>query len=681
MPDAEVDVHDVAGATVAKARSSPEGYFRLGGVKGDRLFVVVHHESYVEASYELPVAPSHTEVRLLPASSVSGRVRDAATGAPVAGRQVRLRSEQLASDLSAISAEDGSFRFDRVPPGRWLISANSGGSRSRAVPTIEVGVAAVVSGIDLEISPGLAISGWVGFAEGGGHCRSGRVELSGDAYRMVTVSTDGTFRFEGLVAGQYLVTPACDGFRVGRGLVVRLDERSQEDVDLVVVSGCTLSGHIAPVELATSATLQVEGPEGERERGHFPISPDGRFEVRGLSPEPHRLRFSAGLVESEPVSVRCPSSEVVLRAPLGTARIVGEISSHGQALGRLSLQARITGGPGVERRVAPDGRFRLDDVPTGTVSLALYRGGVHPIPLMGAPNGVWTVVARPGEERRVHLALDEPPEDAEVRGRVTTDDGVGVPDAVIFGPPTGPVGLGRSVGRWDEGGGTLVPRAIADAKGHFSFRAPAERELRLQVTAVGYAPEELVVAPERPAGVILHRPAMVSGRVLGEPCREVRVSATRRGGLEEEVTDLPPGEGAWSFADLAPGRWAFQARGCGRRGEAQAELGAGEVRSDLILRLLRPIVLQGRLLDRETRRPIRGAEIFASADAWTWTDDAGQFELHGVPSQHAKFAVARDRPPLRAVLDVNLPYPCDRVDLGEVLVPQEAKAPAGRCLR
>lgn len=126
----------IAGATVAlgssslSVRTNAEGVYRLAGVPPGNValtasapgFLAINrslemtHSGEIEANFNLAAAPVAT-------GTLSGFVRNAATGAPISGVRVSLSN----STLSDTSAVNGAFRIPGVPVGNTVITASLAG--------------------------------------------------------------------------------------------------------------------------------------------------------------------------------------------------------------------------------------------------------------------------------------------------------------------------------------------------------------------------------------------------------------------------------------------------------------------------------------------------------------------------------------------------------------------------
>jgi ELWxxDGT repeat protein len=144
-----------------------------------------------------------------PAGALSGTVRDAATGAPVAGATVRVCTTGCDDQLITDSA--GRYRFDGVQPGNVTLQAESPVHLSRQYnggAPVAVADGLETTGLDLNLPRGGSISGRVVHARSGVPIPNVQVILAGETgagVRFTGSGTGGRYRFDALPDGRYYV--------------------------------------------------------------------------------------------------------------------------------------------------------------------------------------------------------------------------------------------------------------------------------------------------------------------------------------------------------------------------------------------------------------------------------------------------------------------------------------------
>lgn len=158
----------------------------------------------------VPDEPAPTVDILLAAGGLSGRVVDL-EGKPIAEAVVSASREGSAPSSgfggrnTALSATDGSFRFEGIAPGAWSVSANAPGYRSGNAPTVTVAEDGSSSPVEIRLEKGRSIRGRVVDARG-----------LGIAQAMVLVAPSGTTHSDSMPAstdvnGTFMITAPADG--------------------------------------------------------------------------------------------------------------------------------------------------------------------------------------------------------------------------------------------------------------------------------------------------------------------------------------------------------------------------------------------------------------------------------------------------------------------------------------
>jgi hypothetical protein len=126
---------------------------------------------------------------LKPGGSMSGKIRDAATGESCPGRVTAVASDAR-DDRSwgQESGDDGSFRFDGIPPGNYCLAVRASGGRVGITRGVSVALEREATDLVVTVAPGAAL----------------RLEYAGSSgYLMVLIRSEGVlFCVSGVAAGQ-----------------------------------------------------------------------------------------------------------------------------------------------------------------------------------------------------------------------------------------------------------------------------------------------------------------------------------------------------------------------------------------------------------------------------------------------------------------------------------------------
>ena len=389
------------GVCPAGRRANYGGHGETG--EGGRFLI----EGHVEEFYNLVVsaggfAPTYVtramggrediEVVLTGGGAITGSVREVLSGGShygIEGRPVpnavvlaRYRSNGLLNAYG-ITDQDGNYRIGNLAPGAYLVQADRRGTpdlmargltcgRERPV---EVREGEVISGVDLFLRPGRAVSGRVTYRDTGEPVPGIVVRLSGPRPVSAVTDEEGRYRFEGVGKGQYALATALGGYsETPRRSVVQVGEEDVEGMDVQLVRRGNLTvtitdpeGHPVP-----DATVRCTWPDRATDS-------TGTCRLEDLEPDlSHRVfadhptyAYAMDFVTLDPGEDR----EVTLRLPLGRS-LEGRVldwTGHpvGGALIRVgpAVLEYVSSRSGREMETDTAGYYRADRLPPGDVRI------------------------------------------------------------------------------------------------------------------------------------------------------------------------------------------------------------------------------------------------------------------------------------------------------------------------
>ncbi|WP_428264480.1 carboxypeptidase regulatory-like domain-containing protein [Haliangium sp.] len=351
---------------------------------------------------------------------IQGRVVAAAPGGGaeqgVAGARVVARSDAPGSPIEAVSAGDGGFELEAVPPGRLVIEAAAEGYAASApvVVTLAGDPGAQMRGVTVRLGRPVAVVGRVVDEHGAGVSGAtvrARRPLSALAAAQVETDGDGGFTLTGLGPGPLVVRADAPGYAPGRLSGI---EAPATGVELVLGAGAILTGTVRGdgrvlghmrVTLTRRAGLAGTGSgagpgagDGFYTAARQFLSGDGRYRFDDLPSGRYEVTASApGFAPAEQVGVElAPGQEHMLDFDLSAgARVSGLVREAGGGGPIHGATVRLaTGSDEPVRYSDRDGRFEIDDVAPGRRSLSVrhpaYVGRIE-TGLTLAPGGHETV--------------------------------------------------------------------------------------------------------------------------------------------------------------------------------------------------------------------------------------------------------------------------------------------------
>lgn len=522
----------VAGGMRIQRGTDALGRHEEGGLKPGEVRIVVSAAGYETARRVVDLAAGETrkerfELEPVPSATVDVSVVSE-QGDPVEGAPVGLSSVPGSSSgpaappaqrnhvyLYGTSDAEGGVSWPRVPLGSYRLSVQrpSDYVAERPEPIqVEVPKEGLEREVVLRRPPGRAVEGRV-LDEGGNGVPGGTLQVFAGASVEVRTDGEGGFRFEHLPFGEHVVHLDVPG-AVGSPARTARVEATPEDWIFRIERGVEVIGrlHLPPgfeptgpweitatrpqPTLAGSARGWIEGPEDGEPSFRFPPLASG---VWTLTAKNGRALGNAEVELEHGRSETPVRQDIAVRPPPEGFPVTGTLLHRGRALAgaRVSLgPARGSGDPSATRTDA-QGRFTLEDVPAARYRLNVVWGG--------AP------VLRRTVEVRGPTDLSRELRFARVRGRVDVK-GVDPSTLSVRLTPRGPedpaAGWSYVTHSYPEGAqprsdGTFDVGPLEEGRWLFRLEVPGHAPLEREVLIDGADVEDLVLAPEPTAGLVL----------------------------------------------------------------------------------------------------------------------------------------------------------------------------------
>jgi uncharacterized GH25 family protein len=504
--------------------------------------------------------------------------------------------------------------------------------------------------LDVQLAKGGVIEGTVRDGPSGATLPGVRVEARSDRAAdrplpwdpeagSVRSKTDskGRFRLEGLGPGTYVVEASARGYGRGR----REGARPGRPLDLFVFSGGSIGGVVFGPDARPIPAAVVQARAVNRRSGAAPqlADADGRFDLLGLDPGTYTLVARVpGLAAGIAVGVVVGSegetrADVTLR---GGGRVMGRLVSgtdHPVA-GRVHLQEAGGGAlPDdvqelVRADAGADGRFQVEDVPSGSVVLVATARGLAPTRIDvdvrgdGAPNDLGDVSLDAG---------------ITIEGHVRDRSGGGIADVLL-----------ATYKR--RGSSTTRSEARSDADGAYILPGLDTGPFRIYVAAAGFAQKTVdAEGGSANADVVLDRGGTISGLVVddgGKPIESFHVIARAKGGSAwdanamEVQKDVLSADGRFAVEDVGAGIQIVEVSASQNSTAtlSDVKVSTGAITDVGRVRLGSGGGVRGTVVSTEGS-PIPGATVSARTpsledygEKQAQTDGQGAFEVRGLPA-------------------------------------------------
>jgi hypothetical protein len=307
-----VTLIDGTGAVVATTTTAADGGYAFTGVlatDGYTVSVTPPVGKISDDSMSKPADLRATDavvdftIRDIVPVAVRGKVVDS-SGQPIPGATVHI------AGLTATTAPDGTYVFDKVPPGDHTVTITDiDGYTVTSAPlqfTISAGDTQPITGQDFVLTPNPDVSGTVS-ASGTGvpGVTVTATGAGGDTVSTVTAA-DGTYTFSRVPAGAYTMTmiPPADYVIVGgSSQPVTVANANVTGVDFALARTGSVTGVVIDETGATvpGATVTVDGPSGSTS---LTTDPNGAYGLGSLAPGPYTITLTvpAGYTSNGPLA-------------------------------------------------------------------------------------------------------------------------------------------------------------------------------------------------------------------------------------------------------------------------------------------------------------------------------------------------------------------------------------------
>jgi RNA polymerase sigma-70 factor (ECF subfamily) len=627
------------------------------------------------------------ELNLLlnPAGLISGRVLEAASGAPAGGATVVAQRDGEEPRTTQAGA-DGRFEFSGLGAGRFRLVATLG-ARSGHSGELTLTLGETLRP-DIRIAEsGAFVEGKVMEAGTGRPLPGIEVRLDGLIDQAARTDDAGGFRMGGLVPDEYVLTVAAEDFVLARQQVL-VPERGRSGVVLSLQRGATVRGSVKLPSGAPASDVIVESSAwalGDPRLIQVRTGSDGSFTLAPL--EPGRVKVAAyhpshGLTETVDVTVETGKDAQVELSFSASASVAGKVQfdDGSSAIGALVSIASDEANASWTTIVGGDGSYRVDSLPAGTYFVSVRAPSTWAEDSVTHDPSKTLLTLASGERKTLELKVQGGHE--SIHGRVVDAQGAPVAGAAIWaerivaGAPTG-IPLGEiEVYTWDDGSFSLegLPR------GEYLIGARHVDHARGEVFPIRAGTRDLVLP--------LRSPGRISGQVLdqGRPVTAFKLSwsyharRTERGGQlahgsrvfvhpegRFELSSLAPSESYELSADTPDGKWGSAKK------LALAPAGQAEVR----IEVKGQGTVRGRLVDAQTGRGAVGFQIYFGYDALARTDGAGTFETRIPAGRYERFFPMSSNahyPPVMRAFEVKAD---EVIDLGDIRIGSPAEEAHG----
>lgn len=479
------------------ATTDPEGRFVLSGLKPGTVYVTAMASGYRTRSAQAVQIPEEgqappVEITLEPGTFLEGTVRDS-RGNPVTAANVALQGPPESGFGRAVSVdEEGRYEIGDLEPGPVeVVASSTGGPSARAALEIRPGR----NRLDLRLGEGNEVSGRIVDAQGspvpGARLSLRTMPKEGGMPMFVgdpeaVSSADGSFVFQGILDGEYLLLGTRQGFAPVTLPGVQVAGAPVSGLELRLGPGAVIRGRLLGLDPATASRVNVTAaPQNPGTHLQGVVDPSGSYRIQDVPPGEWIVMayLNAPDMAMAQVEVGPGEMEVVQDLEFQSGfTLTGRVLLDQRPLTRAMVIVHTTNQEkpaGGSKETAWDGTFRMERLPAGTYSLRVLIG--HSL------THVQSLDISGDRELTIEIAT------GAVEGRLLSAEGLPV--------------SGASISLATEEIGFVSPGASAssDDQGAFAFPGIPAGTYKITVRAAGFAPVEsrVVVTPGGTAHVDL----------------------------------------------------------------------------------------------------------------------------------------------------------------------------------
>jgi len=549
------------------------------------------------------------DFQLVPGTPVTGRVVRAGDNSPVAGAFVELRSSRGRGDVQlASSADDGTFHFAAVAPGRHQIEAQAERLASEEPAEITVEVGAPVSDVVVAVSATYSVSGRLitrGTKEGVVGHGVFLVAETNDGMRRFqnsgtwkTTGDDGAFTFDSVRPGHYTAVPTGD-YTTDVDYTGKVDVKDKDITGVIVETDVTGS-------IAGRVTLDgkpVDGAEvranGVKPGSNGTTRSDGTFELLYLAPGEYEVyaqsnrvgAFTKGPKVALKVGERKTGVEVELDLAGAISGVV--VDQNDKPVPGVFLQFSLLKGRDFgSATTADDGSFTASALSGGGDYIyevkQSERSSLSYPPIVG--KRFPPVAVADGKTHITGLRIKVKYERLTISGRVVDSAGKPVTDARVSAAPQGDLGW------W-----TAPAASMSDQNGAFALRDLTSGQYSLEAKTIrGTAELENIAAGATGGGLKPRASGGAEGTHGGarEAPEVTAFSYDDYEGVRGTITGS-----TFQFRNLPPGRYRITARTKNDVDSVSIEVEPEKI-ATVKLTLRAKGTITGTIVDAKTKAPV-----------------------------------------------------------------------------